>query len=256
MHLELSQWLWGALAAILVGFSKTGIPGVGILVVPILAAAFGGRQSIGIMLPMLIFGDYFAVFWYRRNAQWDKLIGLLPWVVVGLAVGTVMLWQTGLSKSNKDVIGMVIGILVLVMLGLVVLQRILGDRLTPKSKSGAAVTGVTAGFSTMVSNAAGPIMSLYLAALDMPKDQFMGTIAWYFFIINLSKLPVYFILSHFIPQEPIVTKSSMLFNIEMLPVVIVGVFIGRWLLPRMSQKTFDTAILALAAAGALKLVIG
>ena len=71
-----------------VGISKTGVPGIGILVVPLLAYGFGGRLSAGVMLPMLIMGDLFAVAWYRRHAQWDKLVGLLPWVYGGVALGT------------------------------------------------------------------------------------------------------------------------------------------------------------------------
>ena len=84
----------------------------------------------------------------------------------------------------------------------------------------------------------------------------MGTIAWYFFTINLSKLPVYIALSVMNPTNPIVTKSSMLFNLMMFPVIVVGVYIGKWLLPRMSQKQFDVAVFALAAAGAIKLLFG
>lgn len=254
MHLETWQWVCGVLAALLVGISKTGIPGVGILVVPLLATTFGGRLSIGIMLPMLIMGDIFAASWYKRHAQWDKLIGLLPWVVVGLAIGTVTLWKTGKMTGTKDLIGLMMGILVLIMLVIFFLQKFLGDRLTPKSKTGTAVTGISAGFSTMVSNAAGPIMQIYLSAFKMPKEQFMGTIAWYFFIINTSKLPVYIVLSFLNPGNPIVTKSSAMFNLAMFPVIVVGVLIGKWLLPRLSQKSFDTAVLSLAALGAMKLI--
>ena len=254
MHLETWQWACGIGAALLVGISKTGVPGVGILVVPLLAATFGGRLSIGIMLPMLIMGDVFAVAWYKRHAQWDKLVSLLPWVVVGLAIGTVTLWKTGKMAGTKDLIGFMMGILVLIMLALTFLRTFVGEKLTPKSPVGTAGTGISAGFSTMVSNAAGPIMRIYLSAHKLPKQQFMGTIAWYFFIINTSKLPVYMILSFLNPGNPIVTKSSMMFNLAMFPAILVGVFAGKWLLPRLSQKSFDTAVLGLAALGAGKLI--
>lgn len=254
MHLTTTQWILGAAAGLLVGISKTGVPGVGILVVPLLAGTFGGRPSIGIMLPMLIMGDVFAASWYRRHVQWDKLIGLLPWVVVGLVIGGFALWQTGKMTGTKDLIGMVIGFMVLGMLAVHLLRNFLGDKLTPKSKAGMIGTGVTAGFSTMVSNAAGPIMQLYLAAQELPKEQFMGTIAWYFFTINASKLPVYIVLSLLAPKNPIITAQSMIFNLEIFPVIVVGVFIGKWLLPRLSQKQFDSAVLVLAAVGAGKLI--
>ncbi len=255
MHLEPFKWALGALAALLVGISKTGVPGIGILVVPILSLGFGGRLGAGVMLPLLIMGDVFAVAWYRRHCQWDKLVGLLPWVVVGMGFGTVALWITGGSKGSKDATDIVIGILVLVMVILHLLRGKLGDRLTPTSKAGVAGTGMAAGFSTTVSNAAGPVMQMYLAAYKLPKERFMGTIAMYFFIINVSKFPIYVALSRLIPQKPIVTTDSLTLNAAVFPAVVVGVYIGKWLLPRLSQKSFELAVILLSLAGALNLII-
>lgn len=256
MNLEPWQWALGSLAALMVGVSKTGVPGIGILVVPLLAAVFGGRLSAGVMLPMLIMGDVFAVAWYRRHAQWDKLLGLLPWVAAGMALGTVALKITGDSKGSKDVTDIVIGTMVLVMVLLHLLRRRLGEQFAPTSPIGVATTGAGAGFATTVSNAAGPVMQMYLAAHKMPKEQFMGTIAWYFFIINVSKFPIYVVLSAMIPAKPLVTVSSLAFNAAMFPVVVAGVYMGRWLLPRIPQKTFDAVVIVLAALGALRLITG
>jgi len=255
MHLNLSQWLIAGSAALLVGISKTGIPGVGILVVPILARSFGGRPSIGIMLPMLIMGDVFAVAWYRRHAQWDKLVHLLPWVVAGMGIGAFALWEFGRVSTSRDILDIVIGCLILVMLAVHLLQVLCKGRLTPKSSLGTAGTGVSAGFATTVSNAAGPIMQIYLTAHRLPKQEFMGTIAWYFFIINVAKMPVYLLLTAINPERPIVTGSSLIFNLELFPAILVGVLIGKWLLSRMSQRTFDTVILILAGVAAVRLVM-
>jgi uncharacterized protein len=256
VHLTQLQWTLGALSALMVGVSKTAIPGAGILVAPLLARAFGGFPSVGIMLPMLIFGDFFAVAWYRRHAQWDKIVGLLPWVIGGMAVGTAALWMVGESKSTKDVLGVVIGILVLAMLVLYFVQDRLDERFTPKSPIGVAGIGAAAGFTTMVSNAAGPVMSIYMAAHRLPKKQFMGTLAWYFLLLNLSKVPVYLLLTHTHPDKPIMTPHSLLFNLAICPVIVVGVFIGKWLLPRISQEVFERAVIILAALAAVKLIIG
>ena len=249
MHLQPHQWILGVVAALITGISKTGVPGVGILAVSFLAYAFGGRLSIGILLPMLIISDCFAVAWYRRHAQWDKLIGLFPWIIAGMIVGTVTLEATGGTK--KDALGLMISILVLIMLAIHLLQGKLGDKLTPKSRAGIAFTGSSAGFATTVSNAAGPIMTIYLAAQKMPKKEFMGTIAWYFFIINLSKLPIYLWMTHQHPDEPIMTLSSLSFNLAMLPAILVGVFVGKWILPRISQRAFIDIVLILAAVSSL-----
>lgn len=256
MNLEPWQWALGALAALLVGISKTGVPGIGILVVPLLAAVFGGRLSAGVMLPMLIMADVFAVAWYRRHAQWNTLIGLLPWVVVGMAFGTAALKLTGDAKGSRDVTDIVIGSLVLGMIAAHLLRNRLGENFAPTSRIGVASTGTGAGFATTVSNAAGPIMQMYLAAHKLPKEQFMGTIAWYFFIINVSKFPIYVALSLLIPDKPIVTGSSLMFNLAVFPAILVGAYAGKWLLPRIPQKSFEAVVVVLAAAGAIKLIVG
>ncbi|MCX8053572.1 MAG: sulfite exporter TauE/SafE family protein [Armatimonadetes bacterium] len=250
------QWGLGIIAALLVGISKTGIPGVATPVVPILAAAFGGRSSIGIMLPLLIMGDVFAVTWYRKHVQWDKLVSLLPWVIVGLATGAVALQLTSKVNGGKDILGQIIGWLVLAMLALYLLQGRMGDKLTPTSPIGVAGTGVVAGFSTMVSNAAGPVMTIYLTAHRLPKNEFIGTIAWYFFTLNVTKLPVYITLTVINPKNPIITVESLALNALLFPAVLVGVFTGKWLLPRIPQKTFEGVLIFLAGAAAVKLIVG
>jgi len=255
MDLTTTQWIIGALAALFIGVSKTGVPGIGILVVPLLGAAFGGRLGAGVMLPLLIMGDVFAVAWYKRHAQWHALVGLLPWVVAGMAAGTATLWVTGAAKGSKDITDLVIGALVLIMLVVHLLRNRLGDKLTPTSPVGVAGTGVAAGFSTTVSNAAGPVMQLYLSAHKLPKEQFMGTIAWYFFIINTSKMPIYWAMSKLFPAKPMMTADSLTFNAMMFPAVLIGVFVGKWLLPRISQKTFEGIVLIFTAVGAANLVM-
>lgn len=252
---ETWQIALGTIAAFLIGVSKTGVPGIGILVVPLLATAFGGRASVGTMLPMLIVGDIFAVRWYRQHTQWKRLIELIPWVMVGMALGALVLWRLGENKGGKDLLEPLIGTLVLVMLAIHLLRRRWGDRLTPHSPIGIASTGTAAGFATTVSNAAGPIMGIYMTSLGLPKEQFMGTSAWYYFAVNLSKLPIFITLSLINPARPILTVQSLLFNVAVIPVIVMGVYLGRWLLPRIPQRLFDSVVLMLAAVAAVKLII-
>ena len=253
MGLDASQWALGAAAALLVGISKTGLPGAGILVVPVMAALFGSRLSVGTVLPMLIVGDIFAVAWYRRHARWDKLLKLVPYVLAGVAAGGVVL-ATLKGKAGSQSMDALIGVLVLAMLGVHLLRSRVGDRIAPTSPAGVVATGVGAGFATTVSNAAGPIMQIYLTASGLPKQQFMGTTAWYFFLINLTKVPVFAYLSLRDPANPIMNGSSLTFNAAIAPVIVTGAFIGRWLLPRVPQRLFDNLMLALAAVAALNLL--
>ena len=255
MNLELWQWLFGATAGWLVGLSKTGVPGLGILVVPLLAAAFGGWASVGIMLPMLLFGDCFAVAWYRRHAEWDKLVGLLPWVAVGMAIGSGALWLVGRLRGDKDVLSIAIGAIVLIMLGLHLVQRRSGYHIAPHRLPVVVSVGAAAGFATTVSNAAGPIMSIYLMAHRLGKREFMGTSAWFYLVINLIKLPVYFALSAANPLRPIIGAGSLLLVLAVSPAILTGVMLGKWLLPRFPQRAFDSVVLALSGISAAYLIV-
>jgi uncharacterized membrane protein YfcA len=255
MTLTPEQWMIGIVAALVVGVSKTGLPGVGILVVPLMAAVFGGRLGVGATLPLLIFGDIFAVLWYRHHARWDKLGALIPWVLIGIFVGAALLWYTGAQGGSVDWLNIIIGVLVLFMLGLSLARSKLGDKIVPSSKLGLISTGTMAGFSTTVSNAAGPIMSIYLTGMGLPKEQFMGTTAWYFFIFNLTKLPIYAFLSLVLPSKPMVNTSTIIFDLAMFPVIVIAAFAGKWLLPRISQGVFNTLVLVLAGGAAIKLIL-
>jgi len=256
MFLTPEQWMIGLVAALTVGITKTGLPGVGILIVPLMAIVFGGRLSVGATLPLLIFGDIFALMWYRQHARWDNLRGLLPWVGIGIVVGVGLLWYTGSRGGRVDWLNIIIGVLVLVMMAVSLARRYWGDKLVPTSLAGLVSTGIMAGFSTTVSNAAGPIMTIYLSGMvRLSKNEFMGTSAWYFFIFNLTKLPLYVFLSLILPANPMVKTTTLLFDLTMLPVIIIGAFIGKWLLPRIPEKLFSNVIMILATIAALKLIL-
>lgn len=256
MHLTTAQLAMACLAALLVGFSKTGMPGAGTLVVPLLAAAVGGRLSIGTMLPMLIFGDLFAIVWYRRHALWGNLARLAPWVVVGIAAGSGFLKVVGDHQGSKDVMNLVIGWTVLVMLGIHVARLRWGSAMELHNSLSTAAAGVAAGFTTTASNAAGPVMSLYLQSMGLSKEQFMGTQAWFFFAVNVTKLPIFIALSAMNPSNPIINNRSLTIDAVLCPVILIGVFIGKWCLPRIPQKLFDTIVLVLAAVASVKLILG
>ena len=188
MHLELWQWALGALGAFLVGLSKTGVPGLGILNVAIFASVFPARESVGLVLVILLCGDIVAVTTYRRDASWPHLLRLFPWAAAGIVAGYFALGRVD-DIQMRHLIGVI-------LLGLVALQYIRSRR--PAAPDGEALpvrawlaplAGIIAGFTTMVANAAGPVMVLYLLAMRLPKIVFVGTAAWYFFALNVFKLP-------------------------------------------------------------------
>lgn len=255
LHFAPWQYAVGGLCALIIGFSKTGVPGTGILMVPMMAWVFGGRLSVGATLPMLIFADIFAVAFYRADAQWDRLRQLLPWVFIGLGVGTWFLKELGDHPRVHDPMNPIIGGIVLFMLVLALLRTKLGDRFAPHGQFGTRCTGILAGFTTMVSNAAGPVMQIYLVSTGMPKEQMMGTTATYFFLINSVKVLPLIWLTYDNPSKPLVTTATLWFNLWMLPVILVGAYAGRWLLPLIPQKAFNHLVLVLSALAAVRLLL-
>jgi len=240
---------------VIAGFSKTGVPGSGIVMVPMMAAVFGGRLSVGAMLPMLIFADCFAVTFYRTHANKQRLKQLAPWVIGGIVIGTVFLKYLGTHVTVHDPLKPIIGVIVLAMLAVTLLRSKLGDRLLPHSPTGTAITGAVAGFSTMVANAAGPVMQIFLIASGMPKNEMMGTTATYFFIFNLLKVPFLLWLTWDNPTHPLITLPTFQFNVAMFPLILLGALLGRKLLPIIPQRAFNNAVLVLSALAALYLFV-
>lgn len=233
----LEWWQWALIfsAAFLVGLAKTGITGLGILAVAIAASALPARESVGAMLLTLIGGDIFAVLFYRRSADWSHLLRLFPWAAAGVVCGALTLW---LGRVDNDGARHLIGVILLVLIVGDFLRRWLqkgqeGDGVPRfmRSKWSGGVAGVTAGFTTMVANAAGPVMTLYLLAAQLPKYAFLGTSAWFFLILNLFKIPFSIGLG-------MITWESAGFSLRMLPFIILGALAGRWLVRYIDERRF------------------
>jgi uncharacterized membrane protein YfcA len=238
-HLELWQWALGILVAVLTGVAKTGVPGLGILIVPLMVLAVGdARLSAGWLLPMLCTADIFAVIYWRRHAAAWRLFRLTPWVVAGMIGGAFAL------RLNERTIRPLVGIIVLIMLGMHLWRRCRSSLTTEVGYP--SVYGVTAGFATTVANAAGPVMSLYLLGKRLPKEEFVATGAWFFFVINLAKLPIY-------GWNGLITRSGLAFDLAMIPAVVVGAMAGRKIVNALSPQLFETLVLILTALSTLLL---
>lgn len=249
-------WAIGVVAAIIAGSSKTGVPGIGILVAVLIPQVLPGREAVGATVPMLIFADCFAVLWYSKYTRWDKLTAMMPWVIAGMLAGAGILFGLGGVPGDAGrAVNLVIGLVVLTMVALFAARLRYGTKLNPSSRLVLAGTGIGAGVSTTVSNAAGPLMSIYMTGLGLDKTAFMGTTAWYFFIFNLAKIPIYLALDLLKPADPLLTPRGITFAIALFPAVIAGVLIGRWLLNRVSQRVFNWITIVGATIGALRLIV-
>jgi uncharacterized membrane protein YfcA len=246
------QWLLGALCGLFVGMAKTGVPGLGIFVVPLMVITVGdARQSAGWLLPLLCVADVFAVVAYRRHAQARRLLSLLPWVLIGMVAGALAL------GSPEWLLRRVVGAIVLAMVILRLARswrattRVLSPDATPsraQETARAAGYGLVAGFATTVANAAGPVMNLYLLAKRLPKEEFIATGAWFFLFINLAKLPLY-------AGHGLIHARSLVFDLLCVPAVMVGALSGRRIAARLPQRAFEVIVLLLTTAAALVLLL-
>lgn len=232
----------GALAALFTGMAKCGVPGLGMLSIPLMAMALPARQSVGAMLPILLAGDVMAIAMFRRHAMWGWIGRLAPWVAAGLTVGA---WW--LSRLNNVALRKVLGVLVLSMVALdLARRRFHWDRLAHHPACTAAA-GTVAGMATTLGNAAGPVMNVYLLARGLPRHAFVGTAAWFFFLVNLTKVPI-FVTQRMLTAE--VARASLL----LIPFVAAGAGAGRWVLRRLPEQVFQKIVLALSAVAGLRLL--
>ena len=242
--LSFFSWIIVALCSIMVGVSKTGIPGFGILIVPLVATVLPTGTSIAVVLGMLILGDLFAIIYHRHNAKWHYMLHLLPAAIVGIVTGYFIL-----EIVNEQQLKPIIGVIVLLMLGIHYwrTKNQTEETKIPTEWWFAAGLGFIAGVTSMMANAAGPIMIIYLLAMRLPKIEFVGTAAWFFFIINWLKVP-------FSAKLGFMTLETIKLHLMMLPFIAVGAFLGIFLLKRVPQKAFAAIVQILAAAAAVKLV--
>jgi uncharacterized membrane protein YfcA len=245
MEWTTSLIIQAVVAALLVGFTKTGVPGLGILFAPMMANIFGAKPSTGVVLPMLLLADLFALAYYRQHARWGIILRLLPWVLAGILLGCLALWR--LTNAN---LGLLLGGLVFGLLGLKVAQDHGGAWLEehlPHQWWFSAVCGVLAGFTTMVGNVAGGIMSIYLLSMGLEKHGFMGTGAWFYFIVNAIKVP-------FSASLGLIGWASLGFNLKLAPLVVIGALAGPFAFRAIPQKWFERLVLVLASLAALRLL--
>lgn len=239
------DWCLLVVAAAGIGISKSGLSGLSMVHVLVFASVFGARESTGVVLPMLIFGDVCAVRAYGQHANWQQVWRMMPPALLGVAAA--WLWMHRLDEGiYRPLIGSII-------LGLTILQIIRlwcsqWQTKIPQTVWFAWSMGLTVGMTTMLANAAGPVFGLYLLALAIPKLEFVGTSAWFFLMLNVFKVPFSWNLG-------LIDTQSLQLNIILCPVIIVGMYLGKAIVKRIPQKIFDSLILVFTAVAALRLLV-
>ena len=234
-----TAWVLALTAAFVIGISKAGIKGIAIINVTLMALAFGAKESTGLIVPLLVLGDAFAVMYYNRHAQWKYIVAFLPWMILGILIGTAVgkdLPETTFKISMSVII-----------LGTVVMMY-WWDR--KKSKNApthwafAGFIGTMAGITTMIGNLAGAFSNIYFLAMRLPKNEFIGTAAWLFFIVNIFKLPFHIFI------WKTITPETLLINLKLVPGIVLGIIVGVRLVKIIKEQFYRKMILILTAIGA------
>jgi uncharacterized membrane protein YfcA len=242
-NLTAMQWLIVLLCALRVGMAKTGLSGVGLMVLTLLASVFGGRPSVGLLLPILIFADVFAVSYYNRHAEWKYILRLLPWSLIGVGAGVLV------GQVISDIVfNRLLAVVVLTGIVRMILQDMRKKVSVPDYWWFAMGLGLLGGFATMIGNAAGPIMALYLLSMRLPKNIYIGTGAWFFFIVNVFKVPFH------VGIWKTITVQSLLFDVLMIPAIALGALLGIWLVKFFPEKAYRIFIIATTLFSALLLL--
>ncbi|MFI2203560.1 sulfite exporter TauE/SafE family protein [Streptomyces sp. NPDC020192] len=252
---HISGWGFAALAfaALLVGFSKTAVSGANTVSLAVFAAVLPARASTGVLLPVLIAGDVLAVLTYRRHAHWPTLWRLFPAVAAGVVIGTLFLMW-----ADDGVVRTSIGAILLLMAGVTLWRRrraeAAGGADEPDAVTGRAGRvkarsyGVLGGFTTMVANAGGPVMSMYLLSAGFRKLGFLGTSAFFFLIVNVSKVP-------FSAGLGLIDGHSLLLDAALAVFVVPGALFGKWAVNRINQRLFEQLVIAATIVGGVQLLL-
>jgi len=246
LHLSVTQWLLAFAGAFGMGLSKAGFSGIGLLHVVVFAFLFGAKDSTGIVLPMLLVGDLYAVRTFRKHARWEYLRRMLPPALAGVVLGAAGMTRLS-DAAYKPLIGWIILALTAMQVVHTVRPRWFGR--VPHTRSFTWGMGLLAGATTMLANAAGSIMSLYALAVGLPKYELVGTNAWFFLTVNAFKIP-------FSARLGLIRSGTLLLNVALVPAIIAGLLAGRVLIRHVSQRFFDGFLLTFAGLAAIKLILG
>lgn len=236
------EWVLAGICGMLIGMAKTGLSGVSMAVVPLFAMIFGARPSTGMLLPILILADFYAVGYYTKHTSWHHVFRLMPWTLAGVGIAAVM----GKFISN-EFFTFLLAAVIIVGTVLLIANELRKSKTVPNYWWFSGVMGTAGGFTSMIGNAAGPILSLYMLSMRLPKNVFIGTGAWFFFIINVLKTPLHIFL------WKTITLRTFLFDLILLPAIALGAFLGIKIVKLIPERWYRILIIATTLAAAVLL---
>ncbi len=249
--LSWSDWLFAFLATLSLGINKAGIKGLGPIIVTLMALVFGGKASTGVLIPLMILADIFAVTYYHRHTQWKFLRKLLPSMFAGVLLG-VWLGNYISEYVFKQVMALFILLTIIIMVWMDRKSQssdTVQSQKVPKHWTFSSGMGLISGITSMIGNLAGSFANIYFLAMRLPKNEFIGTAAWLFFIINVFKLPF-----HIFVWETVTVRSFMV-DLFLIPAIVIGFFVGFALVKLINNDMYRKFILVVTAAGAIMILL-
>jgi len=237
---SITNWLLILLASFIIGMSKAGLKGIDMMNVTIMAIVFGGKASTGVVLPLLCVADIFAVVYYNRHAQWKQFWKLIPWMMAGILIG-VFVGKNLDEALFRKVMAVIIIFAVIIMVSF----EFRKTEAIPTNKLFVATTGLAAGFTTMLGNLAGAFANIYFLAMRMTKNDFIGTAAWVFLVINLFKLPFQVI------YWKNITSASLLTDLLLIPALLIGFWLGLKVVAKIKDDSYRKVVIVLTLLGAI-----
>ena len=243
-ELTTQSWLIAVVCVAILGMAKAGIPGLGMIAIPVMASVFPAKVSMGIILPLLVIGDVFAVSYYHRHADWRLILRLAPPAFFGVILGYYVM-----DEISDAALRHCVGIIILVMVTLNALRSrgTIPDERIPKGRVFSLVMGLIAGVATMLAHAAGPVVQVYLLTMGLKKNRFIGTMAWFFLLLNAFKVPFYIKLG-------LINHESLLLNLKIAVGIPLGIVAGILVVRVLSNRIYIIWVQLLAAAAALRLI--
>lgn len=215
------------LCAMGIGMAKTGLGGLGMVVVPVMANIFGAKSSTGILLLLLIMADFFGVRYYHMHADLRQLIKLIPSTIIGILTG-VFIGDILSDVYFQFLLGAVIISGALIMVIKVDIKE---------NNLFSIAVGFLGGFITMIGNAAGPIMSIYFLSMGFDKNKFIGTVAWFFLFVNLFKVPMHVFI------WKTIDLNILLFDLSLFPFILVGAVTGVWIVKKIPERPYKIFVI-------------
>ena len=234
------NWALICAAAFILGLAKGGLKGIDMLNVTIMAIVFGGKASTGIVLPLLCVADIFAVLYYNRHAQWNHFWKIIPWMAAGILIGVYV------GKDlNEAVFRKVMAMIIIITVVIMIVMEFRKTTNVPTHPMFVASTGLVAGFTTMLGNLAGAFANIYFLAMRMSKNDFIGTAAWVFLVINLFKLPFQVL------YWKNITTTSLKTDLVLLPALALGFWVGLKIVARIKDDNYRKIVIVLTLIGAM-----